>query len=375
MDVAKEVRALANWPESGHLVISLYLNTRWSDEQRREKVRIFVKDRLKEIERDHSSRKLRWADLSGDVDWIRDYVDGLVAQHHDKEYDGIALFACGAEGLRTVFRSRIPFADMCHVGPRPRIRPLAHLYDEYEAALFCDVGLTTATLYLVTAGEVESVLSLENESPARDRYRGWSRERHGQRIDDHTERHLKEVADQIVRIVNREELRNVLLSGTERVVGGLRRLLPGSYDDMVIATASLGRNPTRDAVVAATVEALVAAERKREQNLVRQLLELSGNPDRAAIGLDAVLAALERWRVHRLLLGEKFERPGFRCLACGKLGERPPESCEMCGEPVISTDLAEAMTVAAIQRGGEVDEIVNHPEFEELGGVAALLRY
>jgi hypothetical protein len=33
------------------------------------------------------------------------------------------------------------------------------------------------------------------------------------------------------------------------------------------------------------------------------------------------------------------------------------------------------MVVAAIQRGGEVDEIVGNPDFEELGGVAALLRY
>jgi hypothetical protein len=33
------------------------------------------------------------------------------------------------------------------------------------------------------------------------------------------------------------------------------------------------------------------------------------------------------------------------------------------------------MVVAAIQRGSEVDEIVGHDEFEEYGGVAALLRY
>ena len=65
----------------------------------------------------------------------------------------------------------------------------------------------------------------------------------------------------------------------------------------------------------------------------------------------------------------------YSCTSCGKLGEKPPESCELCGEPVVSTDLGEAMVVSAIQRGADIDEIVGHGEFEELGGVAALLRY
>jgi len=375
MDVAKEVRALANWPESGHLVLSLYLNTKWSDEQRREKVRIYVKDRLKELERDLAGRKSRWAAVEDDVGFIREYVDGLVSQHHDVDYDGIAIFCCEHEGLRSVFRSRIPFGNEFHVAPRPRIRPLSHLYDEYETALFVDVGKSDANIYLISAGEIDRHLLIENDVPGRHKQGGWSQARFGRRIGDLMDRHHREVAEQLVRMADRDDVRNVVLSGTDRVVTNFRSFLPKRVDEAVIGVLSLDRNPSREKAVVATVERLRKAERSREESVVRRVVERKGEAGRVAVGLDPVLHAIGHGRVHRLLLSSTFDRAGFRCQACGKLGETPPESCELCGEPIISTDLGEAMVVATIQRGGEVDEIVDRPELEELGGVAALLRY
>jgi peptide subunit release factor 1 (eRF1) len=372
MDVLKEVRALANWPESGHLVLSLYLDTKWVDEQQREKVRIFVKDRLKELQKD---LKRRWEAVKDDVEFIRDYVDGLVAQQYDTDYDGIAVFVCNHEGLRTVIRSRIPFENAFHVAPRPRIRPLAHLYDEYETAVFADVGSTDATIHLISAGEIDRTLRIENEVPGRHKQGGWSQARFERRIEDLMAHHHKEVAEQLVRIVDQADVRNIVLSGTDHVVAGFRSYLPKRIDQSVIAALNLDRNPSRDRVVLATVRALTEAERSREEAVLRQVTDLKTSTSRVAVGLEPVLFALAHGRVHRLLISDDFDLPGFRCQACGKLGEKPPESCELCGEPVISCDLAEAMVVATVQRGGEVDEIVGRPELEEMGGVAALLRY
>ena len=375
MDVMKEVRALANWPESGHLVFSLYLDTRWSDEHQREKVRIFVKDHLKLIEKEYSGRRLRWEEIEDDVRWIREFVDGLVGQHHDREYDGIAIFACRAEGLRTVVRSGIPFPLTFHLAPRPRIRPLTHLYDEYEAAVFAEVGQTEATTYLIRAGEIEEQHRSEIEIPLPGRTGMWSDARRQRHAEDHVNRHLKHTAEQLMRLTDREDIRNIVLSGRDPVVAAFRRHLPKGYDERVVAVVTLDRRPSRDAVLAATVGALREAERARERAVVRQVTELRGQESRAAVGLDPVLRALEQGRVHCLLISERLERRGFRCTACGKLGEQPPESCELCGEPIVSTDLVEAMVVSAIQRGAEVDEIVGNVDFEEMGGVAALLRY
>ena len=175
--------------------------------------------------------------------------------------------------------------------------------------------------------------------------------------------------------MDQADVRNIVLSGTDHVVASFRSWLPKRVDDCVIGTLNLDRSPARDRVVVATVRALGEAERAREKAIVRQVLDLKTSGSRVAVGLEDVLHALAHGRVHRLLLSERFDKSGFRCQACGKLGEQPPESCELCGEPVISCDLAEAMVVSAIRRGGEVDELVERPELDEMGGVAALLRY
>ncbi len=375
MDVPSEVRALANWPESGHLVLSFYLNTRWGEERQREKVRIFVKDSLNDLEKRLKGRKARWAAVENDVRFLREYTEGLISQQVDAEYDGIAVFCCEHEGLRTVIRSRIPFTSAFTVAPRPRIRPLAHLYDEYETAIFIDVGSTDASIYLIAAGEIDRLIRIENDVPGRHKQGGWSQSRYGRRIDELMDHHHRDVAEQLVRLSEGGDVRNVVLSGTDHVVSNFRTFLSKWVNDSVIATLNLPRNPPRDAVISSTVRALVDAERAREEALIQRVVELRANTSRTACGLEPVLNALAHGRVHRLLLSQTFNCDGFRCRACGRLGESPPESCELCGEPVISTDLAEAMVVTTIQRGGEVDEMVDRPELEEMGGVAALLRY
>jgi len=274
-----------------------------------------------------------------------------------------------------VIRSRIPFPNRFFLAPRPRIRALAHLYDEYEAAVFADVGRTDAAIYLIRAGEIEEHHRSETTFTGDNRTGMLSMPRHESRAEDRMQRHHREVAEQLVRLVHREEVRNIVLSGTDAVVANFRRHLPKGVDENVIACVTLDRDPTRDAVVSATVESLKDAERRREEAVVQKVVDLQANSSRVALGMDPVLRALEQGRVHRLLVSDRLQRQGFRCAACGKLGESPPPSCELCGEPVISTDLVEAMVVAAVQRGAEIDEIVGHDGFEELGGVAALLRY
>jgi peptide subunit release factor 1 (eRF1) len=376
MNVARAIRMLAQWPESGHLVLSLYLNTHWRDEQQREKVRIFVKDRLRELEKSFSGRKARWAAIRPDVKFIREYVDGLVSLSHDAEYDGIALICCDHEGLRTVIRSRIPFENAFHVAPRPRIRPLAHLYDEYETAIFADVGSTDAAIHLVEAGEIDRSVRIENDVPGRHKQGGWSQARFGRHIEDMMDHHHREVAEQLVRMADVTDCRNIVLSGADHVVSSFRTFLPRNVDDSVIAVESLPRDPDPEKVVEATIRCLRQAERAREEAVIRRVVEMRGNASKVAVGLENVLNALAHGRVQRLLLARDFAREGFSCRACGKLSEAESENgCSLCGEPVSSTDLAEAMVVAAIQRGGEVDEMVDRPELAEMGGVAALLRF
>ena len=47
MDMKSEIRKLARMEDSSSPFCSLYLNTKWDDEQQRERIRLFTKNRLK----------------------------------------------------------------------------------------------------------------------------------------------------------------------------------------------------------------------------------------------------------------------------------------------------------------------------------------
>jgi hypothetical protein len=47
MDMRDEIRKLARLDENPSPFLSLYLNTKWDDEQQRERIRLFTKNQLK----------------------------------------------------------------------------------------------------------------------------------------------------------------------------------------------------------------------------------------------------------------------------------------------------------------------------------------
>ena len=50
-NIKKEIRKLAKIPETDYPFLSLYLNTKWEDEKQRGRVRLFVKNELKEAQK------------------------------------------------------------------------------------------------------------------------------------------------------------------------------------------------------------------------------------------------------------------------------------------------------------------------------------
>jgi hypothetical protein len=74
-------------------VVSVYLNTEWVDEHQRERVRVFLKNRLRE------AREVGGADPA-DLDWIEEQGRALVDRVVFADANGVALFAGAATGLR-----------------------------------------------------------------------------------------------------------------------------------------------------------------------------------------------------------------------------------------------------------------------------------
>ena len=119
MTLAEQIIRLSKLKASTGSVVSVYLNTRWTDEHQRERTRLFLKGEL------HRAREANpgkgWADA---LDWIETEGAALISQASHADAHGVALFACPALGLREVIPVRAPLQNAVVVADRPFLRPL-----------------------------------------------------------------------------------------------------------------------------------------------------------------------------------------------------------------------------------------------------------
>ena len=133
-EIRDALQTLAKLP-AGAPVVSAYLDTRWDDEQQRERLRIEVKHRLQQIRYAYEGHP-EMAGVEATLEELEHHVDGLVNQSDDAatDFDGVAIFASVPRALWIVYRSRVAFETEVTVSDRPRLQPLARLLDDYQSA-------------------------------------------------------------------------------------------------------------------------------------------------------------------------------------------------------------------------------------------------
>ena len=103
MDALARLTELAKLPPAERPVVSVYLNTRWTDEHQRERTRLFLKGELHRAREAHPGKG--WADA---LDWIESEGEALIGQARDADAHGVAFFVGPALGLREVIPVRAP---------------------------------------------------------------------------------------------------------------------------------------------------------------------------------------------------------------------------------------------------------------------------
>ncbi|MBI4246609.1 MAG: hypothetical protein HY614_05420, partial [Candidatus Rokubacteria bacterium] len=150
-------------------VVSVYLDTRWTDEHQRERARVFLKRELARARAGGPS-----PDLAEDLAWVETRGERVIEQDEHANAGGIALFACRSLGLREVLPVRTPFEDTFVVGDRPAVGPLAALGEDVAPTLIVFVdGQRARLIPLHAAGRGEEV-TLAHDVSGRHRRGGWA---------------------------------------------------------------------------------------------------------------------------------------------------------------------------------------------------------
>src|SRR6185312_7062690 len=99
---------------------------------------------------------------------------------------------------------------------------------------------------------------------------------------------------------------------------------------------------------------------------------------KAVLGLEDILLALQEWRVWQFVFSEGFKTRGGQCTNCQALLPRDDGSCNYCeGRVRPIDDLVQLAAERVINLDGKIEEVrgAAAERLNEVGGVGAVLHY
>ena len=379
MDTRYEIKKLARIEEGPYPFCSLYLDTKWDDEQQRERIRLFTKNQLKKAS-DRLKDRPDWRKpFAEDQERIERYVEGVVRQVGEGA-NGIAVFSCSGRGTFIVYPSFIPFENQFVLSDLPTLQPLVRLSSQYQNTLAVMVETDSARLYELSLEGMVAESSIENYVPGRHDQGGWAQMRYQRHIKDHMNRHHKEVAEQLTELFDSNQWKRIVLIGQDRIITNFRSFLPDRVKQQITDAFSVDFSQERSKVLRRVFERLLQKEREAVQLQVQNILERPPQGGLATLGLNGTLESLNRGQIQTLFLLSAFSLRGGKCRRCGNLSMvQPPEHsappCPLCKGEVRIVDLGEEMVRTVLRHDGEVKWLEESGILKEQDGVGASLRF
>jgi hypothetical protein len=373
MTLAEQIVRLSKLKASPGSVVSVYLNTQWTDEHQRERTRLFLKGELRRAREATLEEGLAEA-----LDWIETEGEALISQTNHADAHGVALFACPALGLREVIPVRAPLENAVVVADRPFLRPLAAAVGETPPTLVVFIDAESARLIPVLDAGPGEEIRLDTEVPRHHRRGGWAQlalghyQRH---IEERRGRHLEAVAEALGRLVEEQGLARIVIAGSPDSAGAFRRALTSTVAARVTGIVSGRRHEPASELIARAGELVGRVAAQEVDAAVEGLLTEAAKGGQAAASLEGVLEAVRRGAVDRLYMLRGFREPGRTCVACAAFQPGDAATCRLCHQATSAVELGEAMVTRTIAAGGGVAMVDAHGALGAVGGVAARLRF
>jgi peptide chain release factor subunit 1 len=368
------VRELASFRAEHGCAISLFLNLDPSevptagDAQTRMNSLLATAEKADRSELTHDQREGLKADFARIERWFDDDFNRDGAR-------GLAIFAAGLDNFWSTVSLIGAVTDVVKVGREFVLAPLIPLVTRADGTIVVVVGREQGQLFRLRAGRLEPIADHTEEQPGQHDQGGWSQARYQRHIEKLVQEHLKEVAEELDRSRKRMRAPKVVLVCAEEMRSELIDELSKEAREALIGFANAEAHASPSELLEAVRPVLEQAQAKDERDVIDRWREEAGRNGRATSGWESTLEAASDGRVEVLLAQEGFDRPAFRCPACGRAA-MSGGSCPLDGtrlEPHdAGLDLAVRQTIA---HGGAVWAIRHHEDLAPVEGVGALLRY
>ena len=364
-------------PSEESPVLSVYLDTDQNQEANIKRgYLIALKNMLRDTEEgltaEQSKEFLR--DAKGVVDFLEDYRE---------PQRGLVILSDASDDFFWVGELRIPVPNGVWWNDTPYLRPLLELMDEHERYSVVLTDRQHSRLFTVFLGEIEenheAFASLDVkriESPGQEN--AWAQLKIQHKADQHAHLHLKQVAEMLSRLAQKHEFDRLIFAGTAEATAELRLLLPKPLRSRVVRTIHLSLEAKEDEVLQETMKIETEVEREREKELVESLITAASKRQRAVLGVDGILEALQERRIWQLFYSEGFTSTGKQCTNCGALLPKTAERCSYCGGTLREiNDLVAFANERVLDMQGKVEQVraMAAERLQQAGSIGALLRF
>ena len=362
----QDLRELLNY-QARNAVLSVYLNTDPA-EGSPETYKLHLRSMLKELE------------VREDIDAVTRYIE----HEHDWSGRSVAVFSCIPENFFRAYSIAVPLRSRVRFDLRPYVKPLADLFDSYSGYGIVLIDKQKARFFYFNLGELVEKEGITGESVKRTK-RGGGSQQAGRKggsagltdyINEVADRNIKDAVDAAARFFKENNVRRIMIGGSEDTIAQFRAQLPKAWQSLVIGVFPISMNASHNDILERAMRTGAEAEVRREAQLASAIITNAAKERGGVIGLQDTLLAIYEGRVQTLLIRDGYREPGSRCTSCGYLSGEVLEVCPYCGEEVEQISDAVELAVRRVMRiGGEVEVVDSDSNLGEFDSIGALLRY
>ncbi len=367
-----ELKELATYMNEDAFFVSLYLNVDPKDNPKDSWLLHYKNLARDTISKTNAQdRPIIEKELKRIEKFLSDRPDGLKR--------GLVIISCPEKNFWRVHNTAMPFINQLVIEHDPFIKPLASMLDLFQRYLVVVVGKTKARILITRMGEIEEVTKVLHNTDSLDFDPNRSGSltdsaSHSEKMDEKVFRIVhKDALKDIEKVMAEEEMKRIILAGTDRGRAQFKDVLPNQIKERVVAELSVDRNGSDHEIL----EKLIPIMKDVEYQFERKALdELFDQEKKIVLGLSDVLTALQQGNVHKMYVLTHVKESGMVCNQCGALTPVRDSKCPYCNNEMHSVEFMLDLAIQkAMDLGARVDMLEHAPRLEKAGGIGALLRY
>ncbi|MDO9289398.1 MAG: Vms1/Ankzf1 family peptidyl-tRNA hydrolase [Thermodesulfovibrionales bacterium] len=369
----EELREIAALQGNGSYFVSLYLNVNPVTNAKGDYI-IHFKNMLRDISEGTDKKILK--KIKADIGNIESFF--ISSKRGFKK--GLAILSSSEQSFWKEYNLAVPVRNEIVVDKTPHIKQLLDIIDNYQRYAVLLVDKEAARLFLVHLGEIEEYGEIHTpDIPGKHKKGGWfalSQNHYERHIDYHVGLHLKDVMKKLELFLAEEEIRGIVIGGSEDAVIRVREMLPRPAGEKVIGSFSAEMFAGNNEIFEKVKLAIGEFERKKQKTTVSELLTAAMKRENAVLGIEDVLNAIQEGRIMKLVFINEFRDSGYACRKCRYLTRQKVSPCPYCsGEMEGVGYLVELAAQRTVEMGALVEVISDNRELSNAGGIGAFLRF